>query len=408
MTENEFAVLINEAGGKLYLVGGWVRDKIRGVAPKDKDYMIAGLSEEKLQELLPEAIKVGKSFPVFRAEVEDEFCEIALARRERKTGQGHRGFKVEYDPSVTVEEDLYRRDTTMNSLAWELPAGRLVDPYGGEKDIRHRTIRAVSEHFREDPVRALRAARQAAEFEFEIAAETYAMMEALGPELTREPTERIIGELHKCLAAKRPSLFFRALQKAHLLKLIFPEIAALQGKTQPLAFHPEGDAFEHTMKIVDETAAGTNNIAARFAGLAHDLGKGLTPPEMLPHHYGHEKRGLTVLREWNKRMTLPNEWLKAAAFVIEQHMRAPRLEKPGKICDLLMTIPKTGLPVQDLLVIIKADHHGLPPYLEEAEALISELQKVRGNEAPPELKGPAVGEWLRRERIRLLAKKVDR
>lgn len=405
MTENELAARIEAAGGKLYLVGGWVRDRILGVAPKDKDYMVTGLSEEKLLGLLPGTFKAGKSFPVFRADIDGKSCEIAMARRERKVSQGYHGFTVTYDASVTLDEDLYRRDTTMNSMAWELPAGRLIDPYGGEDDIRHRRIRAVSEHFSEDPVRALRAARQAAEFDFVITKETYSLMEALGPELILEPAERITDELTRSLAASRPSLFFRALQKAHILKLIFPEIAALQGKTQPPAFHPEGDAYEHTMKVVDEVSAETDNITARFAGLAHDIGKGTTPLELLPHHYGHENRGLVVLREWNRRMTLPGKWLKAAEFVIAQHMRAPQLSKSGKICDLLMSIDNSGLPIRDFLVIIKADHRSLPPYLEKAETLIGEMKKIRGNEAPPELRGPEVGEWLRKERIRILGKK---
>ena len=406
MTEKEFASLINGVGGHLYIVGGWVRDQIRNEEPKDKDYLVAGIKEAVFCELFPEAVKTGKSFPVYRVEVEGKSCETAFARRERKAGNGYRGFEVAYDDKVTVEDDLYRRDTTMNSLAIELPQMRLIDLYGGQADIKAKKIKAISEHFCEDPVRALRAARQAAEFGFAITDEAYELMERCANELAAEPPERLLGELRRALRAARPSIFFRALDKARLLPATFPEIAALQDKIQPLAFHPEGDAYEHTLKVVDEVAAMTENIAARFAGLVHDLGKGTTPIEMLPHHYEHEMRGLEVLKKWNERMTLPSDWLKAGLYVIEQHMRAPLMSKPGKIADLLLSIRKSGLPTEDFLAVIQADHHSLPLYLEKAEELIAVMQRIGGKDAPEDLRGPAVGEWIRLQRIQLLQSKL--
>ena len=185
--------------------------------------------------------------------------------------------------------------------------------------------------------------------------------------------------------------------------MTFPELAALIGKTQPAAFHPEGDAFEHTMMVVDEVAAATEHVVARFAALAHDLGKGVTPPEMLPHHYGHEVKGLDVLAGWNARMQLPTPWLRAARFVIREHMRAPRLTKPGKITALLLAADKLHqtLPVADFLAIIRADHHGLPNYLAAAPEILQRLHTVSGRDCPPELRGPAIGMWLLGEQTRI-------
>ena len=402
MKEAEFAARLRGLGAEVYIVGGWVRDCLRGATPKDKDYMVCGCREEDFRQFFPSASKVGKSFPVYLMEIEGRSCEVAFARRERKAGTGYHGFQVAYGPEVTVEEDLYRRDTTMNSMALRLSDGAIIDPYGGRADLGARCIRAVSPHFCDDPVRALRAARQAAEFDFAIEEKTYGYMRACREEMGQEPQERFFEELKKALTTERPSIFFRALERAGLLKIIFPELAALIGKTQPVAFHPEGDAFQHTLVLVDKVAADTHSLAARFAGLAHDLGKGTTPEEMLPHHYGHEKRGLTVLQAWHSRMTLPREWMKAANFVIKEHMRAPRLEKPGKMARLLLDMPKSGLEVEDFKAVIRADHGSLPPYLEQAGALRELMSQVSGREAPEELEGMAVGAWIFSWQVRLL------
>ena len=170
-----------------------------------------------------------------------------------------------------------------------------------------------------------------------------------------------------------------------------------------MEYHPEGDAFEHSMLILAKVAERTTNLVARFCALCHDLGKGETPAEMLPHHYGHEVKGLKVLSHWNSRMTLPNRWVKAAKYVITQHMRAPRLSKPGKISQLLMSMDAISqeLPVEDFKIIIEADHHSLPPYLLYAQEGIDRLKAITGREAPENIKGPAVGQWLEQERTKL-------
>ena len=403
MREEEFVKAVEGAGGTVYLVGGWVRDHLRGATPRDKDFVITGLEREAFAELFPAASLIGHAFPVYLVEIDGVRSEVSFARRERKTGHGYRGFAVDFGAEVTIEDDLFRRDTRINSMAYRLPAMELIDPYGGRSDLAHCVIRATSHHFSEDPVRALRAARQAAELGFVIEDGTRTLMADCATELEEEPTERIVHELSRALAAPQPSLFFEALAHASLLESVFPEIFALKGKTQPPEYHPEGDAYCHTMQIVDVVARKTQTIEARFAALVHDIGKGQTPEEMLPHHYGHEQRGLLVLDAWNERMTLLKSWLMAARFVIKEHMRAPLLKKTGKIADLLLAVEKSGLSFADFRRIICADHGTLPYYLVHGEVLLRKMLQVRGTEAPPELRGADVGKWLREERMRLLA-----
>ena len=403
MREEEFVKAVEGAGGTVYLVGGWVRDHLRGATPRDKDFVITGLEREAFAELFPAASLIGHAFPVYLVEIDGVRSEVSFARRERKSGHGYRGFAVDFGAEVTIEDDLFRRDTRINSMAYRLPAMELIDPYGGRSDLAHCVIRATSHHFSEDPVRALRAARQAAELGFVIDDGTRTLMADCAAELEEEPTERIVHELSRALAAPQPSLFFEALAHASLLESVFPEIFALKGKTQPPEYHPEGDAYCHTMQIVDVVARKTQTIEARFAALVHDIGKGKTPEEMLPHHYGHEQRGLLVLDAWNKRMTLPKSWLMAARFVIKEHMRAPLLKKTGKIADLLLAVEKSGLSFADFRRIICADHGTLPYYLVHGEDLLRKMLQVRGTEAPPELRGADVGKWLREERVRRLA-----
>ena len=403
MREEEFVKAVEGAGGTVYLVGGWVRDHLRGATPRDKDFVITGLEREAFAELFPAASLIGHAFSVYLVEIDGVRSEVSFARRERKSGHGYRGFAVDFGAEVTIEDDLFRRDTRINSMAYRLPAMELIDPYGGRSDLAHCVIRATSHHFSEDPVRALRAARQAAELGFVIDDGTRTLMADCATELEEEPTERIVHELSRALAAPQPSLFFEALAHASLLESMFPEIFALKGKTQPPQYHPEGDAYCHTMQIVDVVARKTQTIEARFAALVHDIGKGKTPEEMLPHHYGHEQRGLLVLDAWNKRMTLPKSWLMAAHFVIREHMRAPLLKKTGKIADLLLAVEKSGLSFADFRRIICADHGTLPYHLVHGEELLRKMLQVRGTEAPPELRGADVGKWLREERVRRLA-----
>lgn len=400
MTEKEFAKKISELGGTAYLVGGAVRDKIRGVDFHDKDYCIVGLTEKIFASNFSKAIKFGKSFPVYSVEIDNKICEVAFARTEKKISAGYRGFSVNFDSTVTIEEDLFRRDTTINAMAINILTGELKDPFNGREDIHNKKIRAVSKHFVDDPVRALRAARQSAQFNFEITPETLSAMNLCADELSEEPGERIFAELENALRTDKPSIFFRSLDSANLLEIIFSEIADLKNKTQPKEFHPEGDAFEHSMQILDEVASVNKKPEIRFAALCHDIGKGATPLEMLPHHYKHETRGLKVFEKMCKKIPMPNDWKKIATFVIREHMRAPLLNKPGKIVELLMKIHNSKISVDDFNDIIRADHGGLPPHLLNAKFVIDELLKVSGKNAPPELVGKNIGDWIFQERIK--------
>lgn len=402
LSEKSFVDIIRQNGGRIFLAGGCVRDEILGVKPHDKDYVVTGLSEEQFFSLFSNAKKTGKKFPVFRLYIDGVLSEVALARCEIKIGAGYRGFTPVFTPDITIEEDLFRRDATMNSIAKELPMGNIIDPYGGVNDAKNGVIRATSEHFSEDPVRALRAARQTAEHNFIIEKNTLKIMENCKDELKNEPTERFFNEMEKALNGKKPSVFFEILKTADLLDVTFKEIFDLIGKTQPQAFHPEGDAFVHSMMILDKVASKTPSIIARFSALAHDLGKGRTPQDMLPHHYNHEKTGLEVLSDWNKRMTLPHKWKKAASFVISEHMRTPRLAKPGKIVNILTELKKTFLSVEEFAIIIEADNGKMPPFLKDGKILIEEMEKIKGSMAPKKLYGIGIKNWIFSERIKIL------
>ena len=404
MTEKEFAKKIELLGGTAYLVGGAVRDKIRGVKAHDRDYCVVGLDEKIFAESFPRAAKFGKNFPVYSIAIDGKMCEVAFARTEKKIGTGYKGFSVNFDPAVTIEEDLFRRDTTINAMAVKILTGELIDPFDGQNDTEQKKIRAVSKHFIDDPVRALRAARQSAQFDFEITPETLSAMNKCAKEISAEPGERIFAELENALQTSKPSKFFRSLEQSNLLEITFPEIFNLRGKFQSAIFHPEGDAYEHSLKILDEVAEKNSKPVIRFAALVHDLGKGATPTEMLPHHYQHEKRGLEVFKKMCEHLPLPTDWKKIATFVIVEHMRAPMFTKAGKITDFLIRLHNSKISVADFNDIISADHHGLPNYLAQAEFIISELLKVSGRDAPPELHGEEIGKWIFQERIRRFVK----
>lgn len=396
MREQEFFSRVRRAGGRAWLVGGAVRDLLIGRAPHDRDYVVCRLTEKKFCSALAESdwkknpFKVGRSFPVYLVEIDGERRQAAFARKEVKKGAGHRGFKVDSDPFVSIEEDLYRRDLTINAMAMD-ETGMLFDPYGGRKDLEEKVIRAVSPHFSEDPMRALRAARFAAQLGFTIEPETIEMMHACEKELKTEPAERKFIELAAALSSPKPSLYFRNLRAAGLLGQEFPWIHALIDKTQPAEFHPEGDAYEHTMLVLDAAAAQTARPEARFAALMHDVGKGLTPPEMLPKHHGHDKAGAAMLPEIAEALRIPKKWLKAAQLVAEEHMRVKRIKEYKKMRDVLAKIYGGPLPPEDFAAIIRADGAGRPQwfppvrFIEEHERCFAAMKEA-GREAAEELK----------------------
>lgn len=404
MTEMDFFETVSTAGGSAFLVGGAVRDRLMGRESNDRDYVVCGLTLERFRALFPEALVVGRSFPVFLLDVGGERCEIAFARTEKKSGSGYRGFEIYSSPEIKIEQDLYRRDTTINAMALD-SGGQLIDPFGGAGDIKRKIIRAVSEHFREDPVRSLRAARQAAQFGFEIDGATAAMMKETEGELIEEPKERKFGELEKALNCAKPSIYFRSLLKAGLLASLFPWIYALIGRRQPPEYHPEGDAFEHTMLVLDHSAGLSKRAEVRFAALMHDVGKGDTPDWMLPHHYGHEERGLKIIKIICATLAVPKKWRECAEFAIAEHMRAPRLKNAAKIRDLLISVEKSSLRSDGLIAVIKADGcDELPSYLADYDGCMNAMKEVHSQLIPPDLSGPEVGKWIRCREIESLRK----
>ncbi|MGL5389802.1 MAG: multifunctional CCA addition/repair protein, partial [Shewanella sp.] len=304
---------------KIYLVGGAVRDALLELPIKDKDYMVVGATEEQMLQLGYR--QVGKDFPVFLHPTTQQ--EYALARTERKTGLGYGGFSCYASPDITLEQDLLRRDLTINAIAQD-DAGNLYDPYHGIDDIKARQLRHVSGAFIEDPLRVLRVARFAARFHalgFSIAKETFDLMRHLSQtaELAALTPERVWQEVDKTLAGPNPEVFFEVLRQCGALKILFPEIDALFGVPQPEKWHPEIDTGLHTLMVLAQAASLTEDKAVRFAALLHDLGKALSPKEHLPKHHGHGQKGLPLINSLCSRLKVPNEYRDLALLVSDQH-----------------------------------------------------------------------------------------
>ena len=308
-----------------YLVGGAVRDALLDESASDRDWVVIGASPEEMTKrgFRP----VGKDFPVFLHPVSGE--EYALARRERKTGPGYTGFATDSGSDVTLEEDLSRRDLTMNAMAQDAK-GNLVDPFGGAQDLYDGILRHVSDAFIEDPLRVLRVARFAARYRhrgFLVASETLDLMREIGTsgELTSLVPERIWQETCRALGEPDPGEFFRVLQRCQALVHIFPEIAALEDVPQSVEHHPEGDAFVHTLMVLDVATQISPDAKVRFAALVHDLGKARTPPKEWPRHIKHEHRGVTVVNQLCGRLRVPTDYRDLAVLVTREHLLMHRL-----------------------------------------------------------------------------------
>lgn len=301
---------------EIYLVGGSVRDQLLGLPVKDRDWVVVGASPEELISQGYQA--VGKDFPVFLHPKTHE--EYALARTERKTKPGYRGFVVHADPDVTLEQDLLRRDLTINAIA-QSKDGELIDPFNGQADLHNKILRHVSPAFVEDPVRVLRIARFAARFDFTIAEETKVLIQDMinSNELDHLVSERVWQELEKALSTKKPSLFFTCLRDVEALKTIFPDIDRLFGVPQVAKWHPEIDTGIHVMMVIDQAARLTEDTAVRFAALCHDLGKGTTPQDILPQHIDHESRSVDLTEKLCQQLRVPNDIKTLALKVAEFH-----------------------------------------------------------------------------------------
>jgi tRNA nucleotidyltransferase (CCA-adding enzyme) len=351
---------------KTFLVGGAVRDELLGYPHKEKDWVVVGATAEEM--LAAGFQQVGKDFPVFLHPQTKE--EYALARTERKTAPGYKGFTVHATPDVTLEEDLLRRDLTINAIAKD-ESGNLIDPFNGLQDIHDRILRHVSPAFTEDPVRILRVARFAARYlhlGFIVADETMQLMQQMvaAGEVDALVPERVWQEMEKALGERSPSRFIEVLRDCGALERILPELNALFGVPQPEEHHPEIDTGIHTLMVLQQACRLSDDTEVRFAALMHDLGKGTTPEAEWPHHLEHEARGAEIVVEVCKRLRIPNEYRDLAERTARFHLHYHRaLElKPSTIVRTLEQLDAFRKPqrFEKFLLASEADARGRPGY----------------------------------------------
>jgi tRNA nucleotidyltransferase (CCA-adding enzyme) len=399
----------------IYLVGGAVRDQLLGLAGADRDFVVVGATAEAMRAAGYK--QVGRDFPVFLHPRTGE--EHALARTERKSARGHAGFVVHADPSVTLEDDLRRRDFTINAIA-QRDDGTLVDPFGGVRDIEDRVLRHVGDAFVEDPLRVLRAARfmaKLASLGFAVAPETMALMRdmAADGELAELAPERIWQELAKALRSAAPSAFLRTLREAGALAAVLPEVDALYGVPQRADYHPEVDTGAHVELVCDMAASlAPGDDLVGFAALAHDLGKALTPADMLPRHVMHEQRGVASVLALCERLRVPGEHRELAVIACREHLNVHRIDelKPATVHDLFARCDGFRKParIAQLAAVCEADARGRAglsdspyPQADTLRRLHAAALAVRSADFAAGLEGAAIGEALRRARIAAIA-----
>lgn len=365
---------------QIYQVGGAVRDSLLGLPVKDRDYVVVGATPEQM--LAAGYRPVGKDFPVFLHPQTQQ--EHALARTERKIGKGYKGFNVYAAPEVTLEEDLARRDFTMNAIA-QAEDGSLIDPFNGRLDIQKKTLRHVTEAFSEDPVRILRAGRFLARFtDFTVAPETLALMRSMvaAGEVDALVPERVWQEIAKGLMEKQPSRMFEMLRDCGALEVILPELNRLWGVPQTATYHPEVDTGIHVMMVIDYAARQGYSLPVRFAALTHDLGKGTTPADVLPRHIGHELRSVDLIRTVVARLRVPNECKDLALVVAKFHgkLHAARQMKASTLLQFLEELDafRQRGRFEDFLLACECDSRGRLGLencpLDDAEHLSAALQ----------------------------------
>ncbi|MCX9597953.1 multifunctional CCA addition/repair protein [Vibrio cholerae] len=347
---------------QIYLVGGAVRDQLLQLPVYDRDWVVVGSSPQAM--LAAGFQAVGKDFPVFLHPKSKE--EHALARTERKTGVGYTGFACHYAPDVTLEEDLLRRDLTINAMAQD-NSGQLIDPYGGQRDLAAKVLRHVSPAFVEDPLRVLRVARFAAKLHhlgFTVAEETMQLMAKIAQsgELQHLTAERVWQEWHKSLSTHHPEVFLQVLRDCGALAVVLPEIDRLFGVPQPEKWHPEIDTGIHTLMVAKQAAQLSDSLPVRFAAQVHDLGKGVTPPSEWPSHKLHCHTGLNIIESLCERIRVPNEFRDLALVVCAQHSnvhRADELKSATKLKVLgLLDVWRKPERLEQVLLCCEADHRG--------------------------------------------------
>ncbi|MFL6700581.1 MAG: multifunctional CCA addition/repair protein [Vitreoscilla sp.] len=402
---------------KTYVVGGAVRDGLLGEPVNDRDWVVTGASPQDM--LDAGYLPVGKDFPVFLHP--DTHEEYALARTERKTGPGYRGFEVYAAPDVTLEQDLIRRDLTINAIAQQ-EDGTLIDPYGGRRDLQARVLRHVSEAFAEDPVRILRLARFAARWpDFSVAPETTALMQQMvvAGEVDALVPERVWQELSRGLMERAPARMFEVLRSVGALARLIPELDALFGVPQPPQHHPEVDTGVHTLMVLDRCAATAQPLPVRYACLVHDLGKGTTPADVLPRHIGHEGRGEKLIRRVNERLRVPVDCGELALLTAREHTNVHASEKLGAaaVMRLLERCDAFRRPERflQMLAACECDATGRlgledRPYPQRARLATAlktaqevDTRTVSSQAIERGLQGPAIADAIRRARVEALA-----
>ncbi|MCB1734723.1 MAG: multifunctional CCA addition/repair protein [Gammaproteobacteria bacterium] len=396
---------------EIYLVGGAVRDELLGLPVRERDWVVVGA---QVGDMIAAGYRqVGKDFPVFLHPESHE--EYALARTERKSGHGYHGFHVHADPDVTLEEDLIRRDLTINAIA-RAKDGTLTDPYGGQRDLEQRVLRHVSPAFAEDPLRVLRVARFAARLAplgFRVAPETQKLMAALtaSGELDHLVPERVWKETARALADANPRRYFEVLKDCGALAVLFPEVHALFGVPQRADYHPEIDTGLHTLMVLDQAARLSDSVAVRFAALVHDLGKADTPADVLPAHHGHEARSVKHIQQMSQRLRVPNEIRELAVLVAREHGNAHRAFelRPETVLKLLMRMDCFRRPerLDDFLTACEADARGRAgfedreyPQGKYLRAALNRANAVNARDIAEEgLTGKAIGDALQRRRV---------
>lgn len=408
--------LINLNNLQIFLVGGAVRDELLGLPVKERDWVVIGSSEQEMLSL--GFHKVGKDFPVFIHPTSKE--EYALARTERKTSKGYYGFKCDFSPNITLKEDLMRRDLTINAIAKDLN-GNIIDPFGGQQDLQNRILRHVSLAFAEDPVRVLRVARFAAKlanFNFIVATETIALMKNIvaNQELDYLTKERVWKEIEKTLNTNAPSLFFLILKQCNALATIFPDLNKLWGIPEHAKWHPEKDAGLHTMLALKQAVKLTTDPKIRFAVLCHDLGKGLTKPEILPSHYGHEQRGVELINNWCIKYKVPSDYKDLAIKVTAWHLHCHNAFKlnPKTILKLFLSLDAFRKPnnLHSFLIACTADSKGRLgmenndyPQAKFLIKIFEEIKKITAAQfVLTNASGKKLGELIRSHQIKLIAK----
>ncbi|MDD5229326.1 MAG: multifunctional CCA addition/repair protein [Methylococcales bacterium] len=399
---------------KTYLVGGAVRDKLLNRPVTERDWVVLGETPESM---LQRGFRpVGKDFPVFLHPKTNE--EYALARTERKTAKGYKGFSVDASPDVTLEQDLLRRDLTINAIAMT-EQGELIDPYGGQRDLKSRLFRHVSSAFVEDPVRVLRVARFAARYAplgFTIASETQTLMREMvdAGEVDALVPERIWAEVVKALAETQPSAFFYTLKNCEALAKIFPEIDALFGVPQPAIYHPEIDCGVHSLMSLEQAALLSPRLEVRFAALVHDLGKAISPKANLPHHYGHEARGISLVEKMCARLRVPHNFKTLALHVTQYHTHCHKVRelRAATLVDLLQALGafKPDNHLQEFILACEADACGRLGFEQldypQAEILRQIAQIAINTDTSAALnhglEGAKIGEAIRQLRIQAI------